>query len=64
MSMISVCADRIWTGDGCGCMGLGMVFTRNSMGDNVRTPENDQKLKKLEKKLVELKFATSPRLEA
>lgn len=45
-------------------MGLGMVFTRNSMGDNVRTPENDQKLKKLEKKLVELKFATSPRLEA
>ena len=28
---LTVYADRIWTGDGC--MGLGMVFTGNSMRD-------------------------------
>jgi len=53
--------DRIWTGGGC--MGLGMVFLGASMGDNVRTPEDDQKLKKLEQKLVELKFVTAPKLQ-
>ena len=33
------------------------------MGDNVRTPEDDEKLKKLEKRLVELKFITTTKLE-
>ena len=33
------------------------------MGDNVRTPEDDEKLQKLEKRLVELKFVTTSKLE-
>jgi hypothetical protein len=41
-------------------MGLGVVFTGVSIGDN---PEDDEKLKKLEKRLVELKFVTTPKLE-
>ena len=58
---LTVYADSIWVGGGC--MGLGMVFTGVSIGDNVRTPEDDKKLKKLEERLVELKFVTTPELE-
>ena len=58
---LDVYADSIWVGSGH--LGLGMVFTGNSMGENVRTPEDDEKLKKLEKKLVELKLVETPKLE-
>lgn len=58
---LTVCADRIWVGGGC--IGLGMVFMGISMGNNARTPEDNQKLKKLERKLVELKLVTTPKLE-
>jgi len=58
---LTVYVDRIWVGSGC--FGLGMVFTGVSMGDHVRTPEDDQKLKKLEQKLVELKLVTTPEPE-
>ena len=50
---LTVCADSIWTGGGC--TGLGMVL----MG----IPDVDKKLEKLEEKLVELKFVTTPKLE-
>ena len=39
-------------------MGLGMVVMGADMGRDVRTPEDDEKLKKLEEKLV-----TTPKLE-
>jgi len=58
---LTVYADHIWTGGGC--MGLGMVFMGNSMGEENRTPEDDEKLKKLEQKLVELKLVTAPELD-
>ena len=58
---LTVCADRIWVGGGC--VGLGMVFTGVNMGDDVRTPDDDKRLKKLEKKLAKLKLATPPKLE-
>jgi len=58
---LTIYADRIWTGGGC--IGLGMVFMGISMGDNLRTPEDDRKLKELEKKLAELKLVTTPTLE-
>ena len=58
---LTIHADRIWTGGGC--IGLGVVFMGNSMGENLRAPENDQKLKKLEQKLAEPKFMISPKLE-
>ena len=58
---LTIYPDRIWTGGGC--IGLGVVFMGNSMGENLRTPEDDQKLKKLEQKLAELKFMISPMLE-
>jgi len=49
---LAIYADRTWTGGGC--IGLGMVFMGISMGDNLRTPEDDQKLKKIEQTLAEL----------
>jgi len=58
---LTIYADCIWTGGGC--IGLGMVFMGISMGNNLRTPEDDQKLKKLEQKLAELKLMTPPKLE-
>jgi len=58
---LTVYVDRIWTGGGC--IGLGMVFMGISMGNNLRTPEDDRKLKKLEQRLAELKFVTAPKLE-
>ena len=58
---LTVYADRIWTGGGC--LGLGMVFTGVSMGDEVRTPEDSEKLKKLEQQLVDLKLVKTPELE-
>ena len=58
---LTVYADKIWVGGGC--VGLGMVFMGVNMGDDVRTPEDDEKLKKLEEKLVELKLMTPPKLE-
>jgi hypothetical protein len=33
------------------------------MGDNIRTTGDDEMLKKLEKRLFELKFVTTPKLE-
>lgn len=36
---LPVYADRIWVGGGC--IGLGMVFMGNFMGDDDRTPEDD-----------------------
>jgi len=53
---LNVYADSIWVGGGC--VGLGMVFKGASMGDNIRTPEDGEKLKKLEERLMELKFVT------
>jgi len=58
---LTVYADSIWVGRGD--MGLGMVFLGADMGREVRTPEDDEKLKKLEEKLVELKLVTTPELE-
>jgi len=58
---LNVYADSIWIGGGF--MGLGMVFKGVSMGEKARTPEDDEKLKKLEERLVELKFVTTPKLE-
>lgn len=58
---LTVYADSIWVGGGC--IGLGMVFTGINMGDNVRTPEDDKKLKKLERKLLKHKLVTTPKLE-
>ena len=58
---LDVYADSIWIG--YGCIGLGMVFKGNSIGENVRTPEDDEKLKKLEERLVELEFITTPELQ-
>jgi len=58
---LNVHADSIWVGGGC--ESLGMVFTGNSMGHKVRTPEDTNKLEKLEKRLVELKFVTTPKLD-
>lgn len=58
---LDVYADSIWIGGGC--EGLGMVFKGTSMGDNVRTPEDTEKLKKLEKRLVDLKFVTTAELD-
>jgi len=58
---LAIYADRIWTGSGC--IGLGLVFMGISMGDNLRTPEDDQKLKKLEQALAELKLMTTTKLE-
>ena len=59
---LPVYADRIWVGGGC--LGLGMVFMRNSMGATVRTPEDDRKLKNLEQRLAELNLVLStPELE-
>lgn len=54
-------ADRLWIG--ADCEGLGMVFTGNSIGDHLRSSEDDQKLKKLEKRLVELELVTTPELD-
>ena len=54
---LTVYADRIWVGGGC--IGLGMVFMDESMGDEVHAPEDDEKLKKLEERLVELKLVNS-----
>ena len=45
------CADSIRVGGGC--VGLGMVFMSVNMG-------NDERLKKLEEKPVELEFVTTP----
>ena len=58
---LAVYADNIWIGGRT--MGLGMVFKGDSMGGNVRTPEDDEKLKRLEERLVDLKFVTTPKLE-
>ena len=58
---LDVYADSIWIGGGF--IGLGIVFKGVSMGKKVRTPEDDEKLKKLEERLVELKFVTIPKLE-
>ena len=58
---LTVYADSIWVGHGE--MGVGMVFLGADMGRKVRTPEADEKLKKLEEKLVELKLATAPKFE-
>ena len=44
-------------------MGLGMVFMVTSMGDDVCTPGDGQKLKKLEQKLVEPKLMITPKLD-
>ena len=57
---LDVYADSIWIGGGC--EGLGMVFKGVSIGNNVRTPEDTEKLRRLEKILVELKFVTTPKL--
>lgn len=40
----NVYPDSIWIGGGR--MGLGMVFMGVSMGNKIRTPEDDEKLKK------------------
>lgn len=58
---LNVYADCIWVGGGCS--GLGMVFTGNSIGHDLRTPEDDEKFKKLEERLVELRFVTAPKLD-
>jgi len=58
---LSVYADSIWLGGGT--IGLGVVFEGVSMGGKVRTPEDNEKLEKLEERLVELKFVTTPKLE-
>jgi len=58
---LTVYADSIWVSGVC--LGLGMVFMGANTGRDVRTPEDDEKLKKLEEKLVELKFVTTPKLE-
>jgi len=39
-----------------------MVFMGTSMRDNIRTPEGDKKLKKLEQKLMDLRLVTTPEL--
>ena len=58
---LTVCADSIWVGSGR--VGLGMVFTGVNMGNDVHTPDDDKRLKKLEERLVELKLVTTPKLE-
>jgi len=58
---LNVYADSIWVGGGY--MGLGMVFKGVSMGDNICNPEDDEKLKKLEERLMELNFVTTLELE-
>ena len=58
---LTLYADSIWVGGGS--IVLGMVFTGISMGDNNRTPEDDQKLKNLEQILVTLELVSTPKLE-
>ena len=53
----TVCASRIWT-----CRS-NMAFIGTSMGDNIRTLEDDKKPKNLEQKLTDLKLVATPELE-
>jgi len=58
---LSLFADSIWVGGGS--IALGMMFKGISIRVDNRTPEDDQKLKDLEQKLVTLKFMSTPELE-
>jgi hypothetical protein len=58
---LDIYAESIWIAGGC--VSLGMVFAGFSMGDDVRTPEDDEKLDKLERRLLELRFSASPKLQ-
>ena len=58
---LAIFADRIWVGGGS--IALGMVFEGIHMGVDNRTPEDDQKLKKLEENLARLKLMSTPKLE-
>jgi hypothetical protein len=54
---LTVYADSIWV-DG-GCIGLGFVFMEKSVGAIVRTPEDDERLMRLQDNLVELGLVTT-----
>ena len=58
---LTVYADSIWV-DG-GRIGLGIVFMEKSVGAIIRTPEDDERLGKLQNNLMELGLVTMPKLE-